>query len=77
YKASKAALNSMTNTIVTELGEHSPTELSMHTGWVKTDMAGENAAIDVMNSTSGLVEKLNAYDGKGGHHFIVYKGKTI
>ncbi|KPY60537.1 Short chain dehydrogenase [Pseudomonas amygdali pv. sesami] len=77
YKASKAALNSMTNTFVTELGENRPTVLSMHPGWVKTDMGGENAAIDVMTSTTGLVEQLNAYAGKGGHHFIDYQGKTI
>ncbi|MCF5300629.1 short-chain dehydrogenase, partial [Pseudomonas syringae] len=31
----------------------------------------------VMTSTTGLVEQLNAYAGKGGHHFIDYQGKTI
>ncbi|MCF5711168.1 SDR family oxidoreductase [Pseudomonas tremae] len=77
YKASKAALNSMTNTFVTELGENRPTVLSMHPGWVKTDMGGENAAIDVLTSTTGLVEQLNAYAGKGGHHFVDYQGNTI
>ncbi|TFZ33730.1 SDR family NAD(P)-dependent oxidoreductase, partial [Pseudomonas syringae] len=77
YKASKAALTSMSNALVTELGGNRPTVLSMHPGWVKTDMGGEHAAIDVMTSTTGLVEQLNAYPGKGGHHFIDYQGKTI
>lgn len=77
YKASKAALNSMTNSFVTQLGEQTLTVLSLHPGWVKTDMGGENAAIDVQTSTTGLVEQLNAYAGKGGHHFINYKGETI
>ena len=77
YKASKAALNSMTNTFVTRLPEPRPTVLSLHPGWVKTDMGGEHAEIDVLASTTGLVQQLNAYAGKGGHHFINYKGETL
>lgn len=77
YKASKAALNSMTNTFFTQLEEPRPTVLSLHPGWVKTDMGGENAHIDVLTSTTGLVEQLNAYAGEGGHHFINYKGERL
>ena len=77
YKASKAALNSMTNTFIGQLGEDRPTVLNLHPGWVKTDMGGEDAEIDVPTSTRGLVEQVNAYAGKGGHHFIDYKGETI
>lgn len=77
YKASKAALNSMTNTFIGQLGEDRPTVLNLHPGWVKTDMGGEDAEIDVPTSTRGLVEQVNAYAGKGGHHFIDYKGQTI
>ena len=77
YKASKAALNSMTNTFIGQLGEDRPTVLNLHPGWVKTDKGGEDAEIDVPTSTRGLVEQVNAYAGKGGHHFIDYQGQTI
>ncbi|OLF55736.1 SDR family oxidoreductase [Pseudomonas chlororaphis] len=76
YKASKAALNSMTNSFVTQL-EQKLTVLSLHPGWVKTDMGGEGADIDVETSTRGLIAQVKAYAGKGGHHFVNYKGETI
>ncbi|MDR9754865.1 SDR family oxidoreductase [Pseudomonas sp. SZMC_28357] len=77
YKASKAALNSMTNSFIGQLGEQTLTVLSLHPGWVKTDMGGEGATLDVETSTRGLIDQVNAYTGKGGHHFVNYKGETI
>ncbi|MDH0748073.1 SDR family oxidoreductase [Pseudomonas sp. GD03842] len=77
YKASKAALNSMTHTFFTQLGENRPTVISMHPGWVRTDMGGEGADIDVETSVRGMVEQLERFAGEGGHHFVNYKGETI
>ena len=76
YKASKAALNSLTNTYVSQLGERKLTVLSLHPGWVKTDIGGEDAPTDVATSTRGLLEVINAYRGKGGHYFLDYLRKT-
>lgn len=76
YKASKAALNSMINSFVT-LNQPQQTVLAMHPGWVKTDMGGENAEIDVLTSTRGMVDQLKANTGKGGLHFINYKGDSL
>ncbi|NWB94091.1 SDR family oxidoreductase [Pseudomonas agarici] len=77
YKASKAALNSMTNTFLSEIEAPTFTVLSMHPGWVKTDMGGEEAQVEIATSTRGLIDQVNAYAGRGGHHFINYKGETI
>ncbi|WP_166362746.1 SDR family oxidoreductase [Pseudomonas akapageensis] len=77
YKASKAALNSMTNTFATQLSDPSVTVLAMHPGWVKTDMGGEGADLDIDTSTAGLVEQVKAYAGKGGLWFINYKGDSL
>ncbi|MFK0086380.1 SDR family oxidoreductase [Pseudomonas sp. NPDC090755] len=77
YKASKAALNSMINSFVVQLGETSLSVLAMHPGWVKTDMGGEGADIDVATSTRGMVEQVKAQAGKGGLKFINYRGEAL
>ncbi|QCI14757.1 SDR family oxidoreductase [Pseudomonas putida] len=77
YKASKAALNSMINSFVTELARPDLCVLAMHPGWVKTDMGGENAEIDVLTSTRGMLEQIKAQAGQGGLRFINYKGEAL
>ncbi|MNY74004.1 C-factor [compost metagenome] len=67
----------MTNTFVTQLADPTVTVLAMHPGWVKTDMGGEGADLDIDTSTSGLVEQVKAYAGKGGLWFINYKGDSL
>ncbi|WP_369988231.1 SDR family oxidoreductase [Pseudomonas xanthosomatis] len=77
YKASKAALNSMINSFVVDLQRPDLSVLAMHPGWVKTDMGGENAEIDVFTSTRGMLDQINAQRGNGGLRFINYKGEAL
>ena len=77
YKASKAALNSMINSFVVQLGDTGLTVLALHPGWVKTDMGGEGADIDVHTSTGGMIEQVSARSGKGGLHFNNFKGESL
>lgn len=77
YKASKAALNSLTNSLVCSLAEPRPTVLSLHPGWVKTDMGGAGASVEITTSCQGLVTQIERHAGLGGHHFIDYQGQNI
>lgn len=77
YGASKAALNHMTRTFVSELGETGLTVLSMHPGWVKTDMGGDQAPLNVQTSTRGMVEQVTRAVGHGGHHYLDYQGEPL
>lgn len=76
YSASKSALNRLTRSFV-EVMTEDITVLSMHPGWVRTDMGGEHADIDVATSVTGLADVLEAKAGSGVHEFLDYRGRTI
>lgn len=77
YSASKAALNMLSRALAKEMRPQGATLLSLHPGWVKTDMGGENADITAEESAAGLVTQLQRYRGKGGHHYLDYKGDAL
>ncbi len=65
YRESKAALNMFTKTLAIELGPEGFTCLTIHPGWVKTDMGGENADLTPEESISGMravIQKLGPED---------------
>lgn len=77
YSASKAALNSLARSYAASVKGTKLTVISMHPGWVKTDLGGDSAPLDVQTSVSGMVEVLADYPGKGGHVYVDYRGKTL
>jgi len=54
YRESKAALNMFTRTLANELKPEGFTCLTIHPGWVQTDMGGENASLTPTESISGI-----------------------
>lgn len=78
YRATKAAQNSLARSLWLAKGEGAGVAvLSIHPGWVKTDMGGPNADIDVQTSVSGIADQLAAAVGVTGHRFIDYSGQDI
>jgi NAD(P)-dependent dehydrogenase (short-subunit alcohol dehydrogenase family) len=77
YRASKAALNSLTRSFVTELGGRAITVLSMHPGWVRTDMGGADAPVDVATSAAGLADVIECRAGSRKHVFVDYEGVEL
>jgi len=78
YRATKTAQNSLARSLwVNKAREGGVTVLSVHPGWVKTDMGGEGAYIDVETSVRGIADQLAAHAGAHAHRFIAYDGREI
>jgi NAD(P)-dependent dehydrogenase (short-subunit alcohol dehydrogenase family) len=70
YRASKAALNSLTRGLWGELSGRKLTMVSVHPGWVRTDMGGSAAAVSVEDSSEGVVAVIEAQSGAHQHRFL-------
>jgi NAD(P)-dependent dehydrogenase (short-subunit alcohol dehydrogenase family) len=77
YRASKAALNSLTRGLWGELSSRKLTLLSLHPGWVRTDMGGASAAVSVEDSAAGIVAVIEKQSGTHQHRFLDYTGKEL
>lgn len=77
YKSSKAALNSVLKTLANELTAKGISIISLHPGWVKTDMGGPNAPISPEESVKGLRKVLSKVTLKNTGSFVSYEGKKL
>jgi NAD(P)-dependent dehydrogenase (short-subunit alcohol dehydrogenase family) len=77
YRASKAALNSLTRGLWGELRGKRLTVLSLHPGWVRTDMGGQGAPVSVDESAAGIVRVITAQAGAHQHRYLDYNGAEI
>lgn len=77
YRASKAALNTLTRSFVARLGRRKLAVLSLHPGWVRTDMGGKNAPLDAETSVAGMIDIVERARGTHGHRFLDYQGNVI
>jgi NAD(P)-dependent dehydrogenase (short-subunit alcohol dehydrogenase family) len=78
YRASKTAQNGFARSLwLSAAKDVGVTVLSIHPGWVKTDMGGAGADIDVDTSVTGIANQLAANHGADVHRFIDYSGREI
>ena len=77
YRASKAALNSVLKDLSLVLGPQGVTCVTFHPGWVKTDMGGAGADIDVTISVAGIRGTLAAMTSAQNGKFLNYDGTEI
>jgi NAD(P)-dependent dehydrogenase (short-subunit alcohol dehydrogenase family) len=76
YRASKASLNTLMKSRAAAKADRR-TYLCLSPGWVRTDMGGDAAPLDITTSTSGLVDTILKRTGSTGVQFLNYEGKTV
>lgn len=77
YGASKAALNHLVQCFVRAQNDTKLGVLLMHPGWVRTDMGGANAPLDIDSSCKGMVQQVSAAVGHPGLRYLDYQGNPL
>jgi NAD(P)-dependent dehydrogenase (short-subunit alcohol dehydrogenase family) len=77
YRCSKAALNMATVKLAQDLKGDGISVLSLHPGWVKTDMGGSDAVVSVADSAAGLKAIIDRADLAASGSFHAYDGRRI
>ena len=76
YRASKAALNTLLRSYAVRSGA-GRTILAVAPGWVRTDMGGPNAVLDVATSVRGIADMIAARAGQGGCSYVDYRNTVV
>ena len=74
YRASKAAVNKVMQTLATELKPEGITVAVAHPGWVQTDMGGQGADITPAESAAGLMALIDRLVIKDTGQFFRWDG---
>lgn len=75
YRMSKAALNMLTKNLSVEYPAIK--SVSLHPGWVKTDMGGSGAQLEKTASVSGMLRVLENLKSEDSGKFFDYQGATL
>ena len=77
YRESKAALNMFTRSLAAELGGEGFICVVLHPGWVRTDMGGPKAPLDVTESVNGLRAVIDSLTPQDNGSYRTHTGETL
>ena len=77
YRSSKTAVNMVMKSLSIDLKPYGISVVTLHPGWVQTDMGGANGSINTQTSVTGLRRVIDALSLENTGKFIAYDGKPI
>lgn len=77
YRAAKAGLGIVSKSMAVDLANHGVHVITLHPGWVMTDMTGQTGLIDVHTSVSGMADVITRARDYPAGLFIAYDGKIV
>ncbi len=77
YRSSKTAVNMVMKSLSIDLKPYGISVVTLHPGWVQTDMGGSNALVSAQTSVAGLRKVIDGLSVATTGQFIAYDGKAI
>ncbi|MCH9798952.1 MAG: SDR family oxidoreductase [Betaproteobacteria bacterium] len=77
YRSTKTAINMVMKSLSVDLAPAGIAVVTLHPGWVETDMGGPNALINTETSVAGLRKVIDNLSLSNTGRFIAYDGKQI
>ena len=77
YRSSKTALNSMMQSLSHDIKHHGIATLTLHPGWVRTDMGVPGGWINAQESAEGMIEQIENLSIDNSGRYVDYAGKSI
>ena len=77
YRSSKTALNSMMRSLTHDLKNQGVATLTLHPGWVRTDMGGPGGWINSIESVQGMIKQIDKLTIDNSGKYLDYAGKSI
>jgi len=77
YRASKAAVNAIMKSMAMDLAGSGVIAIAQHPGWVRTDMGGSGADIDINTSTRGMKNVIDGLAPEDSGKFLSWDGSEM
>ena len=77
YRSTKTAVNMVMKSLSIDLKPYGISVVTLHPGWVQTDMGGSNALINTHTSVTGLRLAIDRLNINNSGKFIAFDGKEI
>lgn len=77
YRASKAGVNAISKSMALDLQEQGVIAIALHPGWVRTDMGGQKADLDIDTSVRGMKRVIENLGPDDSGRFFAWDGREM